>query len=84
MFRLVSIDSIGHIELTSGKHLNPSVAMSIIDICKSLSTSKSSGCCSAFVFRTAIFIQARFISLVLKSKATHSFASLSSCFLMQN
>ena len=56
MFRLVSIDSIGHIELTSGKHLNPSVAMSIIDICKSLSTSKSSGCFSAFVFRTAIFI----------------------------
>ena len=35
MFRLVSIDFIGHIELTSGKDLNPSVPMSIIDICTS-------------------------------------------------
>ena len=78
---LVSIDSIGHIELTSGQDLNASVHKSIIDICKYLSTSKSSGCFSAFVFRTAIFIQARFIILVLsQTQRIISLRSLAVCW----
>ena len=47
--------------------------MSIIDICKSVWTSKSGGYFAAFVFRTTIFIQAS-----PQSNVTHSFASLSS------